>query len=172
MATNWPSPAVAASRNRRWPRFGGKYYLTLRNDVRGYVTTSDDGLHFAPVKAWTFDDGQDLGSYNTQAHWLTHSDGLFLTYTRRGADNDHIALNPAPLLIAQVDPQALQVIRTHGKVLLPERGVMLGNFGAAAVTANESLGDRCGVHFAGWSTHRREPGRIPAERTARCGWDA
>jgi hypothetical protein len=25
--------------------FGGRYYLTLRNDVRGYVSVSDDGLH-------------------------------------------------------------------------------------------------------------------------------
>ena len=62
--------------------FQDKYYLTLRNDARAYVTTSTDGLHFAPVKPWIFDDGQDLGSYNTQAYWLAHSDGLFLAYTR------------------------------------------------------------------------------------------
>ncbi len=118
--------------------FGGKYYLTLRNDARGYVTTSRDGLHFEPIKAWTFDDGQDLGSYNTQTHWLVHSDGLFLTYTRRGANNDHIARNRAPIFIAQVDPARLQVIRKTEKALLPERGVMLGNFGAAAITPHES----------------------------------
>lgn len=118
--------------------FGGKYYLTLRNDARGYVTTSRDGLHFEPIKAWTFDDGQDLGSYNTQTHWLVHSDGLFLTYTRRGADNDHIARNRAPIFIAQVDPERLQVIRKTEKALLPERGVMLGNFGAAAIAPHES----------------------------------
>ena len=91
--------------------FRGKYYLTLRNDARAYATTSDDGQHFAPVKAWTFDDGQDLGSYNTQAHWLAHSDGLFLSYTRRGANNDHIARNRAPIFVAQVDPVKLQVLR-------------------------------------------------------------
>lgn len=118
--------------------FQGKYYLTLRNDARAYVTTSRDGLHFEPIKAWTFDDGQDLGSYNTQAHWLVHSDGLFLAYTRRGANNDHIARNRAPIFIAQVDPAKLQVIRKTEKALLPERGVMLGNFGAAAITSSES----------------------------------
>jgi hypothetical protein len=118
--------------------FGGKYYLTLRNDARGYVTTSDDGLKYAPVKAWTFDDGQDLGSYNTQAHWLVHSDGLFLSYTRRGANNDHIARHRAPLFVAQVDPEKLQVLRATEKVLIPKRGVMLGNFGAAAITPEES----------------------------------
>ncbi len=118
--------------------FQGKYYLTLRNDARAYVTTSRDGLHFQPVKPWTFDDGNDLGSYNTQAHWLVHGDGLFLTYTRRGANNDHIPRHRAPLFIAQVDPVRLHVIRHTEKVVLPERGVMLGNFGAARVTPRES----------------------------------
>ena len=118
--------------------FQGTYYLTLRNDVRGYVTTSQDGLHFEPVQPWTFDDGSELGSYNTQQHWLVHDQGLFLSYTRRGANNDHIARNRAPIFLAQVDPAKKHVIRATEKVLMPERGVMLGNFGAAAITPNES----------------------------------
>jgi hypothetical protein len=115
-----------------------KYFLTLRNDHAAYVTTSGDGLHYQPIKKWTFDDGQDLGSYNTQAHWLTHGDGLFLSYTRRGADNDHIPRNRAPIFIAQVDPVKLHVLRATEKAVLPERGAMLGNFGAAAITTDES----------------------------------
>lgn len=118
--------------------FRGRYYLTLRNDSRGYVTTSQDGLHFEPIQPWTFDDGSDLGSYNTQQHWLVHDQGLFLSYTRRGANNDHIARNRAPIFLAQVDPSKKHVIRATEKVLIPERGVMLGNFGAAAITPNES----------------------------------
>ena len=118
--------------------FRGTYYLTLRNDARGYVTTSQDGLHFEPVQPWTFDDGSELGSYNTQQHWLVHDQGLFLSYTRRGANNDHIARNRAPIFLAQVDPAKRHVIRATEKVLMPERGVMLGNFGAAAITPNES----------------------------------
>jgi lysophospholipase L1-like esterase len=118
--------------------FQGTYYLTLRNDARGYVTTSQDGLHFEPVQPWTFDDGSELGSYNTQQHWLVHDQGLFLSYTRRGANNDHIARNRAPVFLAQVDPAKKHVIRATEKVLMPERGVMLGNFGAAAITPNES----------------------------------
>lgn len=116
----------------------GTYYLTLRNDQRGYVTTGIDGLHFDSIKPWTFDDGQDLGSYNTQQHWLVHRAGLFLAYTRRGANNDHITRNRAPLFLARVDPEKLHVIRATEKTLMPERGVMLGNFGAAAVSAQES----------------------------------
>lgn len=119
-------------------RYGEKYFLTLRNDAAAFVTTSIDGLHFEPVRKWTFDDGQDLGSYNTQAHWLVHSDGLFLTYTRRGANNDHIARNRAPIFVAQVDPAKLQVLRKTEKALLPERGVMLGNFGATEISPDES----------------------------------
>ncbi len=119
-------------------RFQDKYYLTLRHDTAAFVTKSDDGLHFEPVQKWTFDDNQDLGSYSTQAHWLSHSDGLFLTYTRRGANNDHIMRNRAPVFVAQVDPDNLQVLRRTEQVLLPERGVMLGNFGAATISPRES----------------------------------
>lgn len=118
--------------------YQGKYFLTLRNDEAAYVTTSTDGLNYEPIRKWTFDDGQDLGSYNTQAHWLVHSEGLFLSYTRRGASNDHIPRNRAPIFVAQVDPVKLQVMRKTEQALLPERGVMLGNFGAAAITPTES----------------------------------
>src|SRR6185436_12067028 len=99
-----------------------RFYLTLRNDQRAYVTTSRDGLHFDAIRPWTFDDGSDLGSYNTQQHWLAHSDGLFLVYTRRGANNDHIIRSRAPLFIARVDPEKLCVIRSSERILIPERG--------------------------------------------------
>ncbi len=118
--------------------FDGRYYLTLRNDERGYFSVSDDGLQFAEPKPWTFDDGTELGSYNTQQHWLAHSDGLFLVYTRRGANNDHIVRHRAPLFMARVDTQKLQIVRSSEKVIVPERGAEMGNFGACAINANES----------------------------------
>ena len=80
-------------------KFGSLYYMTMRNDQRAYLSTSSDGQHFSEPKAWMWDDGTDLGSYNTQAHWVTHDDALFLVYTRRGANNDHIPRNRAPLFI-------------------------------------------------------------------------
>ena len=61
--------------------FRDRVYVTIRNDIKGYVSVSNDGLHYQPIKAWTFDDGRELGSYNTQQHWLAHHDGLFLAYT-------------------------------------------------------------------------------------------
>ena len=83
-------------------RFDDRYFLTLRNDQAGYVTTSRDGLQFDPPRMWRFDDGTDLGNYNTQQHWVTHRDGLFLIYTRRGAKNDHVFRHRAPLFMAHV----------------------------------------------------------------------
>lgn len=121
-------------------RFAGRFYLTMRNDRAAYVARSEDGLHFGPPRKWMFDDGSDLGSYNTQAHWVTHSDGLFLTYTRRGADNENMARarHRAPLFIAQVDPQRLVVIRATERVLVPNRGAQLGNYAVVDVSERET----------------------------------
>lgn len=116
----------------------GRYFLTLRNDERGYVSVSSDGLKFDKPKPWTFDDGAELGSYNTQQHWLVHGDGLFLVYTRRGAGNDHIVRHRAPLFMARVDPEKLQVIRSTETVVIPERGAELGNFGCTRINDHES----------------------------------
>lgn len=119
-------------------RFGDMFYLTLRNDKQGYVTRGGDGLHFEPYRPWTFDDGAELGNYNTQQHWVTHSDGLFLVYTRRGANNDHVFRHRAPLFMAQVDPERLCVIRDTEHILVPERGARLGNFGVTDVSPSET----------------------------------
>lgn len=118
--------------------FQNRFYLTLRNDERGYVAASADGLHFGEPKPWTWDDGSCLGNYNTQQHWVTHSEGLFLAYTRRGAENDHIFRHRAPLFIAQVDPEKLHVIRSTERILMPNRGARLGNFGVTPVSSGET----------------------------------
>lgn len=118
--------------------FQGRYYLTMRNDDHGYVAVSDDGLNFETPRRWTFDDGQDLGNYNTQQHWVTHSDGLYLVYTRRGAGNDHVFRHRAPLFIARVDTENLQVLRNTEQILVPERGARLGNFGVVDVSPHET----------------------------------
>ena len=119
-------------------RFQGRYYLTLRNDLAGYVCTSEDGLHFSEPIKWTWDDGAELGNYNTQQHWVAHSNALFLVYTRKGANNDHVFRHRAPLFIAQVDPERLRVIRGTERILVPERGARLGNFGVTEVSEHET----------------------------------
>jgi glycerophosphoryl diester phosphodiesterase len=136
-------------------RFGDRFYLTLRNDERGYVTSSSDGLHYEAPSAWRFDDGEELGNYNTQQHWVTHRGGLFLVYTRRGANNDHVFRHRAPLFIALVDPATLRVIRATERVLVPERGARLGNFGVADVTPHETW-----VVASEWMQTWRRPSHI------------
>ncbi len=116
----------------------GRFFLTLRNDAHGYVAVSDDGLNYTKPKRWTFDDGADLGNYNTQQHWVTHGDNLFLVYTRRGANNDHVFRHRAPLFIAQVDVDSLQIIRASEQILVPEKGARLGNFGVTEVSQDET----------------------------------
>jgi hypothetical protein len=118
--------------------FDGQFFLTLRNDVRGYVTRGRDGLHFEEPRPWTFDDGSELGNYNTQQHWVTHPDGLFLIYTRRNANNDHVFRHRAPLFIAQVDPERLCVLRQTERILAPNRGARLCNFGVTRIDERET----------------------------------
>ncbi|MCK5463242.1 MAG: hypothetical protein KAI95_09505, partial [Bacteroidales bacterium] len=71
-------------------------------------------------------------------HWVTHSETLYLVYTRRGADNDHVFRHRAPLFMAQVDPEKLCVIRETEQILVPERGARLGNFGVTEISSNET----------------------------------
>ena len=118
-------------------RFGGRYYLTLRNDEAGYVAVSDDGLHFREPRRWTFDDGAELGNYNTQQHWVSHDNALYLVYTRRAEGNDHVFRHRAPLWIAQVDPWRLTILRDTERVLVAEAGARLGNFGVTEVSTDE-----------------------------------
>ena len=102
------------------------------------MTRSKEGLHFEQIRPWKFDNGSELGSYNTQQHWVTLSDGLFLVYTRRGAGNDHVFRHRAPLFIAQVDTKNLRGILETERILLPERGARLGNFGVTDINQNET----------------------------------
>lgn len=119
-------------------RYKNRYYLTLRNNDAAYVAVSEDGLHFSEPVLWRFDDGELLGSYNTQQHWVAHSDGLFLVYTRRGADNDNVVRHRAPLFMAQVDPEKLVIIRNSEKIVVPNKGAQLGNFGVNHINEYES----------------------------------
>ena len=62
----------------------GRYFLTIRaEDGRGHVAASEDGLRWEPQRPWCWDDGEPLAMSTTQQHWLPHSEGLFLVYTRK-----------------------------------------------------------------------------------------
>lgn len=117
---------------------GGRFYLTLRNDSAGYVSVSDDGKHFSKPEMWRWEDGTELGNYNTQQHWVTHADRLYLVYTRKGAHNDHVFRHRAPLFMAEVNKETLRVKRETEVVLVPDRGARLGNFGVCEVSEGET----------------------------------
>ncbi|MBQ8659147.1 MAG: exo-alpha-sialidase [Clostridia bacterium] len=123
-------------------KYENKYFLCLRNDNDGYLAKSKDGLHYGDLQPLCFDDGSSVGNYCTQQHWLTGGDKLWLVYTRRAENNGHVFRHRAPLFIAEVDPLSLRVIRATEKVVVPERGARLGNFGCC------SLGDGRGVVIA------------------------
>jgi hypothetical protein len=119
--------------------YGGEFLLTMRADHSAYVARSADGLNYSEPREWTFDDGEVLGSYNAQQHWVAHSDGLYLVYTRRGANNDHVFRHRAPLFIGRVDPARLCVLRATEQVLMPETGLDLaGGFGVVEVSPQET----------------------------------
>lgn len=120
-------------------KIGDQYFMTLRNDDGAYVTASKDGLGFTPVEPWRFDDGQELGCYNTQQHFVTHSAALFLVYTRRGVENDDVMRHRVPLLMAQVDTKTRRVLRVTERIVVPKEGTdAMGNFGVCNITRNTS----------------------------------
>ena len=121
---------------------GDEYLLALRNDETGFVSKSSDGLHFSEPTPLVFDNGENLGNYNTQQHWLVGGDKIYLVYTRRAGTNDHVFRHRAPLFVAEFDTERMCVIRESEHIAVPERGARLGNFGC------QSYSDECGFVFA------------------------
>jgi len=129
--------------------FEGRFYLTIRaEDDRGYVSASDDGLIWGPIEPWRFDDGEPLTMSTTQQHWLEHSDGLFLVYTRRREDNADVIRWRTPLLAARVEPGSMRLVRETETVVFPmgevdranpTQAALLGNFHVVHASPEESL---------------------------------
>lgn len=116
--------------------FEEKYYLTIRGDAHGYVSVSEDGLHFTQPQVWSWDNGEILPTYNTQSHWMVIGGDLYLVYTRKNGKNDHVFRHRAPLYAAKVDTQQLRVLQDTEFVVVPERGARLGNFGVCSLDEN------------------------------------
>ncbi len=125
-------------------RFNGRHLLTLRGDTHGYISVSDDGLHYSEPKIWTWNNGETVPTYNTQSHWMSFNNRLYLVYTRKNGTNDHVFRHRAPLYMAEVDTDTLTLIPETEKTVIPERGARLGNFGVC------SLSDRAYVSAAEW----------------------
>lgn len=114
----------------------GVYYMTLRNDECGMLARSEDGLHYSDLQLWKWEDGSILQNYNTQQHWMIVGEELYLVYTRRDADNDHVFRHRAPLFAARVED--MKLVRATEQVIVPERGARLGNFTAAQLDGKKA----------------------------------
>lgn len=129
-------------------RFRDRFFMTIRaEDGHGYVAASDDGLDYGEKKKWVWDDGEPLTMSTTQQHWMTHSDGLFLVYTRKDESNANVIRWRSPLWMARVDPERLCLIRSSEKVVLPLVGdgvnqpddvALMGNFDVTNVSPEET----------------------------------
>lgn len=118
-------------------RFNNEYWMTIRaEDGRGYVSRSGDGLNWKPKQAWAWEDGQPLDMSTTQQHWLTHSDGLFLVYTRKDTSNSNVTRWRAPLWVAQVNHKSGRLIKSTEKIVLPLVGDGVGNADKVALMGN------------------------------------
>ena len=71
------------------------------------------------LSSWKWNDGEPLMMSTTQQHWLTHSDGLYLAYTRKAEENVNVMRWRAPLYMAQVDPTTLRLVRSTERVVFP-----------------------------------------------------
>jgi hypothetical protein len=129
-------------------KFKDRFYLTMRaEDGHGYVAVSNDGLNYSRKAAWAWDDGKPIGMSTTQQHWLAHSDGLFLVYTRRDTSNANVIRWRSPLWVARVDTDRLCLIRRTEQVVLPlvgngvdepDKVALMGNFNVTHVAPDES----------------------------------
>ena len=103
--------------------FGGRVLMTLRaEDGNSYVAASEDGLHFAPMQAWRFDNGEYPESFSTQQHFAVIGGKLFLSYTRNAGYNSKVPRFRAPLFIAEVNPERLELIRDSEQIVFPIDG--------------------------------------------------
>ena len=83
----------------------------------------------------------------TQQHWLTHSEALYLVYTRKDAQNAKVMRWRSPLWMAQVDPVTLRLKRSTERIVFPLVGdgvndpnkvALMGNFHVTNVSPHES----------------------------------
>lgn len=125
-----------------------RFYMTMRaEDERGYLSISNDGLSWQPIKSWQWDNGIPLTTSTTQQHWLKLNKKLYLIYTRKTKENADVTRWRAPVFIAEVDTQKLCLKRDTEQIVLPMRGnlanpdtiALMGNFHPLALSKTEAI---------------------------------
>ena len=132
--------------------YNGKFYMTLRaEDGFSHVTASNDGMDWRDPQPWSWDDGTPIAMNQTMTKFLTHSDSLYLVYTRITGDNHNVFRNRAPLFIARVDAKKICLVRASERVIFPNKGMPIGNFNIRDVSPLESW-----VTVAEWDRSGRD----------------
>lgn len=122
--------------------FNGEFFLTMRDDVQNRLAKSSDGITWQPAVPLQWEDGTVVaGSMNTQMHWITRPDGIYLVYTRQDASNPDVFRYRAPLWMAQVDTATLRLKKSTERVVMSITNdrAQLGNFGTANITSDLSI---------------------------------
>lgn len=111
-------------------QYNGSLYMTMRaEDGFGYVSVSkDEGRSWGEPQVWCWDNREKIDMHTTMTKLLSHSSGLLLVYTRIRRDNSHVFRNRAPLHCADVDPTTLSLGRSTERILIPNKGIPVGNF--------------------------------------------
>jgi hypothetical protein len=125
------------------------FYLTLRTeDGYGHYAVSRDGLNWGDMAPWRFNNGETPSMTNTQQHWLQLNGKLYLIYNRELPYNRHLMRWRAPLLIAEVDPARMVLIRETEQVVFPVmpedtnaefKSALFGNFHPVNLSSGEAL---------------------------------
>ena len=119
------------------------FLAALRTDEQGYLCKSKDGLHFGAPVPLRFDTGELVQNYNTQQHFLAHENDIYLVYTRKNGQNDHVFRHRAPLFMARIDPDSMTLCKESEQAITPERGARLGNFGVTQLNENAAVVTVC-----------------------------
>lgn len=122
--------------------FGGEYFLTSRDDTNNRLTKSVNGIDWQPAVDLQWEDGTLIvGSMNTQMHWITRPDGLYLVYTRQDSVNSDVFRYRAPLWMAKMNPETLRLKKETEHNVMPNTTdrAQLGNFGTLDVTPELSI---------------------------------
>ena len=120
-------------------KWNNKFYMTCRaEDKHGYLLVSDDGLNWGDPIPWTWDIGEEIPMDQTMTKFVVHSDGLLLCYTRIRDDNAETFRHRAPLHIADFDPATLRLKKDSEYIIVPNKGMPVGNFWVWPVNQQES----------------------------------
>ncbi len=133
--------------------YENKFFMTARaEDGFGYLLVSHDrGKTWDEPVRWRWDNGEEIPMDQTMTKLIAHSDGLVFVYTRKRDDNTQTFRHRAPLHVADFDTETLTLKRNTERIIVPNKGLAVGNFWVWTISPEESY-----VVTAEWPRDGRE----------------